>query len=283
MINGKRQRWFFVMLIGIALSFPGIIPHAEAQEAAPPAAPAVTPAEAAPAAQQATPGETKKEQPGTAQKKAKKKARVPRKPLDTGGRGRFGISLLLGIGVKNHDLGDTSDGDVTLSGGGGAGFALIGGYGLSSKWDIEVSAGSQVSELTPEVSNADGEFNRDILRATLFYKMPFTRVTQWKIGAGIGAYLGGEWDLDFSNVPPFGTHDIIQYDDALGFHVAGAFEVVVKDSVYFTAGIQYYYVSYEANSFTVNGAPTSVTSLYDEFRNLNGSGFDLMLSMGKYF
>lgn len=283
MVNGTRKGWLFIMFVGFALSFPGITPHAEGQEAAPTATPAVTPAETQQKAQQATPGETKKEQPGAEKKKVKKKARAPRKPLNTGGRGRFGISLLLGFGIKNHDLGVTTDGDdISLSGGGGAGLALIGGYGLSSKWDIEVSVGGQVSELRPEVSNADGEFNRDFLRATLFYKIPSTPVTQWKIGAGIGAYLAGEWDVDTSAVPG-GNHDIIMYDDALGFHITGGYEVVVKESVYFAAELMYYFVEYEANSWTRNSAPQSVNMLNDPFKNLNGSGIDLMLSMGMYF
>ncbi|HAK60954.1 MAG TPA: hypothetical protein DCO77_11315 [Nitrospiraceae bacterium] len=211
-----------------------------------------------------TPEETKKEQPITVRKNKKKKG--PRKLLNTDGRGRFGIFLLAGIGLQDHFLGTTLDGDdITLSAGGGIGFALTGGYGLSSHWDIEVSAGHQVSVIRPSVSNGDGEFNRDFLRATLFYKIPFTRITQWKIGAGIGAYLDGEWEENIV------SYEIIKYDDALGFHVAGEFEVVVAERLYFAAGLKYYYVTYEANTTTFT------------HRELNGSGFDLMLSMGKYF
>lgn len=266
MVLGKRMGWLFAMLVAFALSFPGIIPHAEGQEAAPAATPAKTPAEAPQEAQQVIPEETKKEQPDTARKKKKKKRKGPRKLLNTGGRGRFGISLLVGAGIQDHFVGLTTDGDdITLSAGGGIGFALTGGYGLSPKWDIEVSAGHQVSVITPSVSNGDGEFNRDFLRATLFYKMPFTRVTQWKIGAGIGAYLGGEWEEDI------GPDEITEYDDALGFHVAGEFEVVVAERLYFAAGIKYYYVTYETNAATATHS------------ELNGSGVDLMLSMGKYF
>ncbi len=264
MVKEKRKKWFFVILIGFALSFAGIIPPAEGQEAAPPATPAKTPEEIKQEAQQVTPEQTKKKQPDKARKKKKKKG--PRKLLNTGGRGRFGISLLIGAGMQEHKIGITTDGDdITLSAGGGVGFALTGGYGLSSKWDIEVEAGHQVSVIMPEEDNDDGEFNRDFLRATLFYKIPFTRVTQWKVGAGIGAYLGGEWEENI------GAYEIAEYDDALGFHVAGEFEVVVAERLYFAAGIKYYYVTYETNS---------VTATYKE---LNGSGFDLMLSMGKYF
>lgn len=95
-----------------------------------------------------------------------------------------------GIGFDDVDVGVTTGGDtISISGGGGLGFAAGLGYGLSSQWDLDFHLGFQASVLRPSVSNADGSFTRSFLLATLKRKVPTSENGEFKFGLGISANL----------------------------------------------------------------------------------------------
>ena len=91
-------------------------------------------------------------------------------------------------------------------------------------------------------------------------------------------------DLDFSEVPD-GAHNIYNYDNAAGFHITCEYEHFLRKYRNWSLGIglKYYKVTYELTSLGSNGYPILAIFAPDEFRNLDGSGFDLTLSAATYF
>ena len=203
--------------------------------------------------------------------------------LDTSGKYKLGLSLFAGGGTNNLDAGETTSGeDITISAGGGVGLALTAGYGLSSKFDIDVSAGIQRSSLSKEVSNAEGSFDRALLLATLMYKIPRSDTHQAKIGIGIGRYSSGELDVDGSDAPG-GTHEVIEYDDAIGYHIVGVYEAIFPSGWAGSLALKYYAVTYDAKSAKQNGTSYPPGMLIDKVRELEGNGFDVIVSFSKYY
>ena len=204
-------------------------------------------------------------------------------PLDTSKRFRLELSLFFGGGTEDIDVGETTTGEtVSISGGGGLGGAITFGYGLSSKLDIALTAGTQQSELSPRVVNADGSFDRQLLLATLRYKIPFSHTIQFKVGGGIGYYSSGELDIDVSQIPG-GGHNIYKYDDTTGFHLTAEFERFFSPNWSWMVGAKYYNVSYDVKSCISNDVSIPVTFLADELRSIDGSGFDLIIAIARYF
>lgn len=242
--TGKARKNFFLVVFTAAVFLLSIIPLAEAQEK--------TLAEA-------------------------------QKLLDTSKRFRVGLSLFVGGGTDKIDVGETTTGEtISISGGGGNGGAIILGYDLSSKLDIDLTAGTQQSLLSPPVVNAAGSFDRKLLLATLRYKIPFSHTGQFKVGGGIGYYSSGELDIDASQIPG-GGHNIYKYDDATGFHITAEFESSFSPNWSWMIGAKYCNVSYDVKSCTSNGVSIPVTFLTDEVRSVDGSGFDLIIAMARYF
>jgi outer membrane protein with beta-barrel domain len=199
----------------------------------------------------------------------------------TGGKIRIQPYLAAGAGSSKVDLGTTSNGDaVTISGGGGAAGGIMFGYGLNSWLDIDLSAGYQKSVLTPAVSNAEGSFTRTFYLVTLKYRFPVSERFQIKVGAGGGLYKPRDMDIDAAGVTN-GFHDIIEYKDAIGAHVMTEFEIFVMRDLAVNIGLKYYSVTFRESSATRNGAPVFFTD--SKVQNLDGSGFDLLLSVAKYF
>lgn len=196
---------------------------------------------------------------------------------------RIEPSFFVGGGLDKVDLATTTTGEtISISGGGGIGGALGLGYGLTSWLDVDLTAGYQSSDLSEKVVNMDGTFDRGFILGSLKFKIPVSGKSHVKLGGGFGYYLPGELDVDASAVPG-GSHLVIEYDNALGFHVTGEYESLISSHWSAILGVKYYYVTYDASSVTDNGVPAPVFFLIDELRELGGSGVDFKLAFARYF
>ena len=198
------------------------------------------------------------------------------------GAGQWGVEpqLLIGMGLKNHEVGVTTDGEsIKISAGGGLGGGISLGYGLTDSVDVEVLWGYQRSTLSPDVSNASGSFERYLTLATLKYKIPLVkREGAWldfKIGGGIGQYPSGKFKTDFGSVGAGRTE--VRYKAGQGFHLTADFERYLKRCA-LSAGVRYSVVSYKAKTAEFNGAVQPVSSLNAEFEKFKGDGVDFVLA-----
>ncbi len=208
-------------------------------------------------------------------------ARAQMQGADTAGRFRLEPALAFGFGLSSVDLGTTTDGQsIEISGGGGLGVSLTAGYGLSRSFDLDVGLGYQKSELTPyNVENASASFDRTFLLFTLKYKVPVQDRYQFKFGAGAGYYYPGELDINTTGLFG-GSHDVVQYDDAVGYHATAEWEIFFTRDLSLVVGGKYYYVTYREVSGTMNGVPGFFTD--GRVRDLGGSGFDFTASLAFY-
>lgn len=200
---------------------------------------------------------------------------------------RAGVSLNIGAGFENHDVGRTSDDqDVTISGGGGFGGNIVIAYGMSQEFELRLDAGIQNSELIPNVENAEGSFMRSFIIAGLDYRLPVARESIISIGAGIGYYAPDDLDIDMRNVQA-GGHNIFSYDGSFGFQVRSEYIGFINETYSWAAGVKYYYASYKLNKASLDGIQVPVSSLPDELTSevgeLDGSGIDLTLSLNIHF
>lgn len=203
--------------------------------------------------------------------------------FDSTGKIRIEGSLHIGGGLDSVDVGTTTDGEsISLSGGGGLGLAFGLGYGVSHGKDIDLAVGVQESSLIPSVGNAEGTFMRSYLLVTLNYKVPFSATKQIRHGIGLGYYVGGEYDVDSSQIP-FGGHTVVEYDNALGFHLSAEIEAFHSGGWSNYLRLRLYYVEYSASTATMNGLSFPVEWLVDDIRELNGSGIDIILGLARYF
>ncbi len=192
-------------------------------------------------------------------------------------------SFYFGTGGDKLKVGETTEGDdITLRTAGGFGMAITLGYNFYSKVDVDLTAGYQLNWIRPECDNLDGSFSRVPLLVTLKYWIPTKNNAFFKLGGGLGFYTSVEYEVDGSEY--FGLHEIIEYDNATGFHIVGEYEVFSPDyPISFVLGIKYYNVTYNVNSATNNGTPYPVSDVRSEVRELNGSGFDFYFGFGWYF
>jgi hypothetical protein len=203
-------------------------------------------------------------------------------PANTVGKTRLFATGALGFGFDSINLGNTNAGDkVSISGGGGLGLGIGAGYGLSKDFDLDFDLGVQVSTLTPAVSNATGSFARSFLLATIKRKIPTSETGQFKVGFGLGLYNNGKLDLDTRDAG--GNHEIVKYDRALGLHITGEFERFIGRATSVNIGAKMYFVTYKANSYTVDGASIPTDGLKSEVKNVNGNGLDFLVGINQYF
>ncbi len=203
-------------------------------------------------------------------------------PVNTAGKMKLFLTGALGFGFDRVDIGVTTGGEkVTISGGGGAGLGLGLGFGLSPDFDLDFDLGVQASTITPSVANAKGSFTRSYLLATLKRKIPTSDTGQFKVGLGLGSYNNGKVDLDLTDAG--GPHTIVNYDNALGFHVTGEFERFFGPTTSVNLGARMYFVKYKAKSETVNGAAADVNNLTGDVKELNGNGMDVLIGINVYF
>ena len=86
------------------------------------------------------------------------------------------------------------------------------------------------------------------LLATLKYWIPTKNNTFFKLGGGLGFYTSVEYEVDGSE--HFDLHEIIEYDNATGFHIVGEYEIIGPVKPFsFVLGLKYYNVTYNMNSF----------------------------------
>ena len=200
---------------------------------------------------------------------------------DTAGKFYVQPGLFLGGGASKVDVGTTTGGDnVSISGGGGVGGGLTLGYGVSSQVDLDITLGYQESQLSPKVENASGTFSRAFYLATVKYRIPVNDRMQVKIGAGAGIYKPNNLDVNTSSVSN-GSHNIVKYDDAAGFHVQTELEIFFANDFSADFGLKYYNVTYKESSGIHNGTPVTFTD--SNLRNFDGSGVDVILAVAKYF
>ncbi len=201
---------------------------------------------------------------------------------------RIELGLVAGFGLDNHKLGVTEDDeDIEISAGGGVGGTFAIGMPLGDYIDIGVGIGYQVSELTPEVKNAEGKFERTCFRTDIEYKVPISSIFRVYLGAGFGYYIPGDLDLDFSELYE-GAHNVYSYDDGMGFHITFGFESYrPSSSMFWRLGVIYSSVTYDLNAVESDGVEIPIeylsSDIMDEVGELDGGGFDFYLSLGYYF
>jgi hypothetical protein len=203
-------------------------------------------------------------------------------PVNTAGKMRLFLTGALGFGFDHVDVGVTTSGEqVKISGGGGAGIGIGLGFGLSPDFDLDFDLGVQASAISPAVANTKGSFTRSYLLATIKRKIPTSESGQFKIGLGLGSYNNGKLDIDTRDAGGF--HDVVEYKNALGFHVTGEFERFIGQTTSINLGAKMYFVKYEAKSWTQNGVAFPVDSLNGDVKDFNGNGLDFMLGFNVYF
>ena len=196
-------------------------------------------------------------------------------------------NFLLGVGIKNHEVGETTENEkIKISGGGGLGGVLNLGYGITSSWDLNIGFGIQYSSLQPQVENADGSFFRTILLTTIKYRIPVSSSGIINIGTGAGYYLPDDLDVDVSKIPE-GAHNIYSYKNAVGFHLQAEYEGFFNPNLTWIIGLKYYHISYDLEAVSMNGISYPISDfpaeIISELGELDGSGIDLILSLNYYF
>jgi hypothetical protein len=191
--------------------------------------------------------------------------------------------VLVGVGLDDHLVGETSGGDeITISGGGGMGIQGLFCYDLSPRLEGSLGLGYMVSSMMPEVENASGTFGRLFIDATLKYRLILTTRAVMKLGAGAGYYLPGDMDLDTREVAG-GAHNIYGYDSAPGFHVMGEYERSINERFSWVIGLRGSFVSYDLNSASSDGmeVPLSMVpqEIMDELGSLDGGAVDITFSI----
>ena len=211
--------------------------------------------------------------------------------VDTSGRFRLEAGGVFGKGFNREYIGTTANTNepVHLRAGGGAGYSVTLGYGLSSTLDIDLSFTSITSTNKDIYIEGHAEFKKNRLLATLKYKIPFKASMdfyggQIKLGAGLGYYFGTNMNLYYTN--PMNLTDSIygvHYKPALGFHASSEFEALMPNDWSFTLGLIVYHVKYERDSESYSGPDAVAWDNATDFESMNGSGADLLISLGKYF
>ncbi len=193
------------------------------------------------------------------------------------------FSCAFGSGGEKQIVGETTEGDeICIRTGGGIGVAITLGYNFFNKVDLDLSAGYQLNSLKPQCDNLDGYFSRVPLLITAKYWIPTKNNAFFKLGGGLGYYTSVEYDMDGSE--SFAMHEIIEYDNAPGFHIVGEYELFSPVKPFsFIMGVKYSHVSYTANSFTVNGTSHLISELPSNLKTLKGSSFDIYFGFGWYF
>ncbi|RLA08789.1 MAG: hypothetical protein DRQ51_01175 [Gammaproteobacteria bacterium] len=192
-----------------------------------------------------------------------------------------GGDFAVGFGTKEDKIGTTTAGDdITLSAGGGVGFGLNVGYVINPMLDFELSLGTQKSSMTP-VSNATGDFSRNLMLFTLKYKKTIDDKSLLRFGGGLGMYSAGKLEMTFDNANIVGFKKYEQkYETATGFHITAEYVKKLQPGLHLNMGAKFYSVKYnEEDTFTTDGV--SYTS--SDTETVDGGGLDLTIGIAKYF
>ena len=207
-------------------------------------------------------------------------------PYPSGSFWRMEGSLLVGIGLEDHEVGMTTDNKkITISGGGGIGGIFSIGYCITPRFDLSLGFGIQNSSLEPEVKNAEGSFLRTSYFTTIKYIIPVSSAGYLKIGAGAGYYSAGDLDVDLSEVAG-GAHNVYKYDGAPGFHITADYEGVFTEKFTWIIGLKYYNVTFDLKSAKSNDVsiPLSIipADIISDIGELDGSGVDFIIALNLY-
>ena len=192
---------------------------------------------------------------------------------------RIEPSLFYGFGSANNKVGSTIDGrDVNISGGGGCGYGITGGYCGSGALDVDLTVDSQNSVLIPKLDNGSGDFRRTGVLLTAKYKLPLKKSYQHiKFGAGAGYYFPNALAIDLT--PAGMSKQEVSYNGSAGVHFTLDFENYFGKSSSWSVGMRYNMVEYKANKFVNNSVTLPVDLLKDQYRNLSGDGLDFIFAL----
>lgn len=182
---------------------------------------------------------------------------------------QIGLTLAAGGGFSNTNMISTTNNETsTLSCGGGWGVGLEYNYQFSKHFETDFNLSYHNSGLQPYVKNVTDEFSRTRLSVTPLYifNIGDGYNMRWKLGAGLDYYLKPAIKLQEGMISG-AINDIWSYDNALGYHVRGVFEMNFDEHWGLHYGLDWYTVNYKINS-----GHTVLT----DFVKPSGSGIDIM-------
>jgi hypothetical protein len=214
----------------------------------------------------------------------------PRDPTTTEGRFRVSGSGVMGIGSDHNLLGYDTNGDpVYVSAGGGGGYRLELGYGLTKRFDVDLSFQHMSSKNRTNLTNAEASVTRNSIGGTFKVKFPFSGGLdlfdgQIKLGAGADYYFSADMGIGYRDLLTLvhSTYDI-DYKGALGFHLMSEFETFMPNDWALSLGLRYSHVDFSADTESYSGPDGAWMDLVTDFENVNGSSIDILLTIGKYF
>ncbi len=194
-------------------------------------------------------------------------------------KNRFGLNLNGGFGFESTPMLTTIDGrESTISFGGGYAIGLKYGYEITKHLDLAIDLNYQVSDLNPNLRNADVSFRRGIISVTPSYIIPIDGgdAMRIKLGAGLDRYIGSELSLDLSELI-WDFKEKWSYKSSLGYHVNAIFELNVSENWSFNYGLKWYNVAYTFKKGN-NYYPTE-----QNLESPNGSGIDFLFGLYYHF
>lgn len=189
-------------------------------------------------------------------------------------KNRFGVQFAAGLGFENHDMFYDQNGKVlTLSYGGGFQIGLMYGYEFNRHFDLSFNLFYQGSVLSPPLKNVEASFGRGALLVTPAYIIPIDggESMRFKIGAGMGYYFGGTFNVGGTDVEP-GFRTRSNYKGTVGGHASFHFEMNTSSNWVFNYGIRFNALRYEFDSSNNDLYPSS-----DKLAKPNGSGLDFII------
>lgn len=215
----------------------------------------------------------------------------PSDPVNTSGRFRIAAGVVFGFAFDREYFADDTAGDpIHIGAGGGAGYLVSVGYGLSKRFDIDIDAVRQKSENKNNVINGGAEFDKRFILATLKYKMPYQSDLdlfdgQVKLGVGVGLYYSTNLTININDLNSGLTSSyIVDYKPALGYHLSAEFETFMPNDWTLTLGTRISYVNFEADDESYSGFFFNrVFDARTELEEMDGMGIDFTLTIGKYF
>ncbi|KKK47537.1 hypothetical protein LCGC14_3154180, partial [marine sediment metagenome] len=149
----------------------------------------------------------------------------------------------------------------------------------------------QISEIKNNVINGGMEFKKVYALGTLKYKIPFKSSLDYysgqiKFGAGIGFYQSTTLTIVHNNrTTDLHSEYVVDYEPALGYHTTVEFETFMPNDWALSIGARISFVDFKADSTQSSGIFVGNNSIIDKtsFDEMDGSGIDLLISLGKYF
>jgi hypothetical protein len=136
--------------------------------------------------------------------------------------------------------------------------------------------------MTP-VSNATGDFSRNLMLFTLKYKKPLDDNSLLRFGGGIGQYSSGKLEIDSDVLLEDATFNYkkleIEYKTATGFHLTAEYVKKLQPGLHLNAGVKFYSVTYEPDTGKADGQDL----IFDNGSDFDGSGLDITVGVSKYF